>query len=209
MVARRAGMGPGLAACGVVRHRLGHSAVSGSRRRAAADHRLVLWRGAGKGRDRTSLRRRRRQLFGLVFRTSAADRARALQRDPAQRSSRKPAPRTARRARHILDLASRYKGLRHPNRKEAPAFKAELKGIAGECRDHRARARRLSGRRRTAPPRPWRCIICWNASTTSSATGGSPPATSTTGAFSTSIRWPDCGSRMPAPSTPSIAWSKS
>src|SRR6202167_5991736 len=31
----------------------------------------------------------------------------------------------------ILDLASRYKGLRHPNRKEAPAFKAELKSIAG------------------------------------------------------------------------------
>ncbi len=32
---------------------------------------------------------------------------------------------------HILDLASRYHGLRHPNRKEAPAFKAELKGIEG------------------------------------------------------------------------------
>jgi (1->4)-alpha-D-glucan 1-alpha-D-glucosylmutase len=31
----------------------------------------------------------------------------------------------------LLDLASRYKGLRHPNRKEAPAFKAELKSIAG------------------------------------------------------------------------------
>ena len=31
----------------------------------------------------------------------------------------------------ILVLASRYKGLRHPNRKEAPAFKAELKGIVG------------------------------------------------------------------------------
>jgi (1->4)-alpha-D-glucan 1-alpha-D-glucosylmutase len=31
----------------------------------------------------------------------------------------------------ILDLASRAKGLRHPNRKEAPAFKAELKSIAG------------------------------------------------------------------------------
>jgi len=30
----------------------------------------------------------------------------------------------------ILDLASRYKGLRHPNRKEAPAFKAELRDIA-------------------------------------------------------------------------------
>ena len=31
----------------------------------------------------------------------------------------------------ILDLASRYRGLRHPNRKEAPAFKAELKDIEG------------------------------------------------------------------------------
>jgi (1->4)-alpha-D-glucan 1-alpha-D-glucosylmutase len=35
--------------------------------------------------------------------------------------------------RRILDLASRYKGLRHPNRKEAPAFKAELKDIAGSA----------------------------------------------------------------------------
>jgi (1->4)-alpha-D-glucan 1-alpha-D-glucosylmutase len=34
-------------------------------------------------------------------------------------------------AKRILDLASRAKGLRHPNRKEAPAFKAELKSIAG------------------------------------------------------------------------------
>src|ERR1700726_4384422 len=31
----------------------------------------------------------------------------------------------------ILGLASRYKGLRHPNRAEAAAFKAELKDIAG------------------------------------------------------------------------------
>jgi (1->4)-alpha-D-glucan 1-alpha-D-glucosylmutase len=33
----------------------------------------------------------------------------------------------------MLDLASRYKGLRHPNRKEAPAFKAEIKDIAGSA----------------------------------------------------------------------------
>ena len=33
----------------------------------------------------------------------------------------------------ILALASRYKGLRHPNRKEAPAFKAELKSIPGSA----------------------------------------------------------------------------
>jgi (1->4)-alpha-D-glucan 1-alpha-D-glucosylmutase len=32
---------------------------------------------------------------------------------------------------HMLALASRYKGLRHPNPEEAPAFKAELKAIAG------------------------------------------------------------------------------
>jgi len=31
----------------------------------------------------------------------------------------------------ILDLTSRHRGLRHPNRKEAPAFKAELKSIEG------------------------------------------------------------------------------
>jgi (1->4)-alpha-D-glucan 1-alpha-D-glucosylmutase len=31
----------------------------------------------------------------------------------------------------LLDLASRHRGLRHPNRKEAPAFKAELKAIDG------------------------------------------------------------------------------
>jgi len=33
----------------------------------------------------------------------------------------------------ILDLASRYKGLRHPNVKEAPAFKTALKGIDGSA----------------------------------------------------------------------------
>jgi (1->4)-alpha-D-glucan 1-alpha-D-glucosylmutase len=33
----------------------------------------------------------------------------------------------------ILELASRYRGLRHPNRSEAPAFKAELKVIAGSA----------------------------------------------------------------------------
>jgi (1->4)-alpha-D-glucan 1-alpha-D-glucosylmutase len=32
--------------------------------------------------------------------------------------------------RQILDLASRYRGLRHPNREEAPAFKAELKDVS-------------------------------------------------------------------------------
>src|SRR5438477_5273875 len=31
----------------------------------------------------------------------------------------------------MLELVSRYRGLRHPNRREAPAFKAELRGIAG------------------------------------------------------------------------------
>src|SRR6478672_5675419 len=33
----------------------------------------------------------------------------------------------------ILELASRYRGLRHPNRSEAPAFKAELKAIPGSA----------------------------------------------------------------------------
>ena len=33
----------------------------------------------------------------------------------------------------ILELASRYRGLRHPNRREAPTFKAELRDIAGSA----------------------------------------------------------------------------
>jgi len=33
----------------------------------------------------------------------------------------------------LLDLASRYHGLRHPNRSEAPGFKATLRGIAGSA----------------------------------------------------------------------------
>src|ERR1700726_4530182 len=33
----------------------------------------------------------------------------------------------------ILDLASRQRGLRHPNRNEAPAFKTELRGLAGSA----------------------------------------------------------------------------
>ncbi|HET7889838.1 MAG TPA: malto-oligosyltrehalose synthase, partial [Bradyrhizobium sp.] len=34
-------------------------------------------------------------------------------------------------AKAVLDLASRYRGLRHPNRNEAPTFKAQLKNIEG------------------------------------------------------------------------------
>ena len=44
----------------------------------------------------------------------------------------------------LLSLAARYTGLRRPNRKEAPGFKAELKEIAGSRRHHHARPCRLS-----------------------------------------------------------------
>ena len=107
----------------------------------------------------------------------------------------------------MLALASRYAGLRRPNRKEAPDFKAQLKSISGSAGDDRARTRRLSRRTGSAPRRRWRCTICWNASTTGSATGGSPPATSTTAASSISTRLRDCASRTPARSRRSIAWS--
>src|ERR1700759_3015903 len=38
---------------------------------------------------------------------------------------------TTETGKQVLALASGYRGLRHPNRSEAPGFKAELKGIAG------------------------------------------------------------------------------
>jgi (1->4)-alpha-D-glucan 1-alpha-D-glucosylmutase len=40
---------------------------------------------------------------------------------------------TSETGKSILELAARYKGLRHPNRTEAPHFKAELKNIAGSA----------------------------------------------------------------------------
>ena len=107
----------------------------------------------------------------------------------------------------ILDLASRYRGLRHPNRKRSARLQGRAESIAGAPRSSSAGLPPIAPGR-TAPRRHWRCIICSNASTTGSAIGGWPPATSTIGASSTSIRWRDCGSRMPARSTPSTAWSE-
>jgi (1->4)-alpha-D-glucan 1-alpha-D-glucosylmutase len=96
----------------------------------------------------------------------------------------------------ILDLASRYDGLRHPNRAEAPAFKQALKNIGGSA-DIIAKGLEAY---RAGPGR--------TAQITRSGSGGLPPATSTIGAFSTSIRLPDCGWKMPAHSTASIRSSK-
>src|SRR5438270_9895021 len=50
----------------------------------------------------------------------------------------------------MLELAARYRGLRHPNREEAPQFKAELSGIAGSAE---VIARGLSAYR-AGPDRP-------------------------------------------------------
>ena len=106
----------------------------------------------------------------------------------------------------ILELASHHRGLRHPNRKEAPAFKAELKASAAVPKSSPAGLPPIA-QAPIVPRRLRRCIISWNASTTSSAIGGWRPATSTTAASSTSIHSPDCGSRMPARSRPFTAWS--
>ena len=68
-------------------------------------------------------------------------------------------------------------------------------------------ARRLS-RRPDRPAPTWRCIICWSASI---PLGHWRLAYSDISCrrFLMSIRWRVCGSRIPAPSRPSIAWSKS
>ena len=206
MVARRAGMGSGLAARGFLRHRLGTVALPRPRRRAAADHRLVLRAGAGKWRDRAALRRRRRQFFGLVFRTPAADRAGALWRNPAH--DNQGGRRGGKHARHGDACAGFAAPRTTPSQ---PQGSTGLQGrVEGDLRrggHHHARAGSLSRRAGSHSARRFRCTICSNASTTSSATGGLLPATSTTGASSTSIRWRACASRTPAPSRRSIAWS--
>src|ERR1700736_3645132 len=77
-------MGAGLAACSLVRRRLGGAALSQARRRAAADSRRTLWRGAGARRDRAALRSRGRQLLLLVFRAPSAGRTGTLRRGTAR-----------------------------------------------------------------------------------------------------------------------------
>ena len=98
----------------------------------------------------------------------------------------------------------------HGTAPSQPQGSARLQGGAEgdrrQRRHHRARPRRLSRRPRIARRRRWRCIICWSASTTSSATGGLPPATSTIAASSTSTGLRACASRMPARSPPRIGW---
>ena len=199
-------MGPRLAACRLLRHRLGAVAIPRAWRRAAADHRLVLRAGAGKRRDRTALRRRRRQFFGLVFRASAADRARALWRNPAH--GRQGDRHRGHHARQGDACAGFAAPGATPSQPQGSAWlQGRVESNLRRCGHHRARAGSLSRRSRIAPRRRFRCTICSNASTTSSATGGLLPATSTTGASSTSIRWRACASRTPAPSRRSIGWS--
>ena len=54
--------------------------------------------------------------------------------------------------RDILALASQYRGLRHPNREEAPEFKAELKEISGSAETiERGLAAYRAGEGRPAP----------------------------------------------------------
>src|ERR1700723_3373028 len=75
-------MGRGLTTRGLLPFRLEAVAISRARRRVAADPRLLLRQGAGERRDRAALRRQRGKFFGLVFRASLADRARAIRRNP-------------------------------------------------------------------------------------------------------------------------------
>ena len=138
-------------------------------RRAAADPRLLLWRGAGKGRDRASLRCRRRQLLGLVFRAPAADRAAALRRDPApcvvSEAGAEAAP--AGQA-HCSSSRRAIEGRAIPIARKRPASKRSCRHRRRR-RDHRARARRPIAPGRIARRRRLRCITCWSASITGSA----------------------------------------
>ena len=78
LVDGRAGVGPEIAARGVVRHQLGAVALPAWRRRAAAGAGQALWRRADRRRDRAEIRCRRGQLFRLVFRSPLSDQSAAL-----------------------------------------------------------------------------------------------------------------------------------
>ena len=92
----------------------------------------------------------RRQLFSLVFRASAADRARALQRDPAQR--RQGSRRRRRRERTAHPRAGvALQGVAPSQSQGSPRLQGGAEGYRRQRRDHRARAGGLSGRHPIAP----------------------------------------------------------
>ncbi len=148
----------------------------------------------------------RRQFFGLVFRASAADRAGTLRRNPAHdpQGGRRGGKR-ARQGHACAGLA--LSGAATPQPQGSTCLQGRIEGHRRSAPTSSRAGYRPIAPGRIARRRRWRCTICSNASTTSSAIGGSPPATSTTGASSTSIRLQACASRTPARSRRSIAWS--
>ena len=204
LVDGRAGMGPEIAARGVVRHQLGAAAVPARRRRAAAGAGQALWRRADGRRDRAEIRCRRGQLFGLVFRPPLSDQSAALQRhhqDHRRGGARRP---TSRPAARCWRSPTSMRGRASPSYAQAPALEAAARRHRRRGTDHRARACRP-----TAPitrPASTRCTACWSGSTTASPTGGSRCPASTTGAFSTSTSWPACASRTRARSATCTSW---
>ena len=146
-------MGPEVAARAVVRHRLGLLPY-----RRAGVLLPVLGKPYGEAltgrRDRAEIRRRRRQLFRLVFRPPLSDQSAAIQRNAQgpwwrRRMPRdEPArPRAARAGRGASRPGS-------PSYRQAPALKRALAAIDGAADDHRARAESLSRRSRDRRQRP-------------------------------------------------------
>ena len=189
LVARRAGMGPQVAARGLVRHRLGAAALPPRRRRAAAGARQALWRGADRGRDRAEVRSAGGQLLGLVFRSSLSDQSAALQRHPQDhRGGRRrgttspPAARCSRSPPSTRTPGApsyaRGAGVEAAARRGSPA-RADVieRGLVGVPRRPRERRQRAAPAARAAalPPR----LLA----------GRRRPA-STTAASSTSTIWP-------------------
>ena len=141
------------------------------RRRAAADPRLVLWRGAGEAARSNCATTPAKAAFppgisstGCRSRPSAT--ARCL-RTVVQRSRRRA---TSAAGKQLLDARSTL------SRACAIPIARRSAGIQGRA-DRRSPAAPTSSRAgstpiapgRTGPRRRWRCIICWSASITGSA----------------------------------------
>ena len=130
LVARRAGMGPGLAARGLVRYRLGAAAVS----RRGGVLLPIIGSSYGQALERGEIELRYdadEGSFSAWYFEHRLPIAPERYSEILRMAVKEAGAEESAAGKDILALASRYKGLRRPNRKEAPAFKAELKSIAG------------------------------------------------------------------------------
>ena len=169
LVARRAGMGPGLAARGLVRHRLGAvcpiAPAAACCCRSSARPTGRRWRAARSSCATTPSEGSFSAWYFEHRLPIAPERYGEILRTIVKEAGAEDSAAGKRHSRARLAP----QGIAPSQPQGSARLQGGTEADRRRRRDHRARAGRLSRGDRTGRRRRWRCIICWSASTTGSA----------------------------------------